>query len=272
MGAGSSKPGEEGIITVNTNRSASPTSRGPSRPAAASSNSQDAAATAAASTTEALMLHLRELQAKAPSLEASAGSSSSKAAAAAAAQPAAAAAGAEPESLLNDIQIAKQISSDAGRLNASIHEILTSYQAWHHGNVKLIVTNQEYLDRKIVEAETKAAKAVRHVQLQTNRLKALSSGLADAASLPGLLADITASTAALQEQLQQLEEMAAQQQQQQDAGAGKNASAAAGSSASSGSGLFRRSVSPAPKQQQQQQVNEPEQQQQEQAIQQEPTK
>jgi hypothetical protein len=209
-----------------------------------------------------LLLHLKELQAKAPSFEAAAaGSSSSKAAAiaaAAAASPTGAAA--EPESLLSDIQLVKQLSSDTGRLNAAVNSILTSYQAWHNDNVKLVVTNQEYLARTIDQAEIKAEKAVRHVQLQTNRLKTLSSGLADAAALPALLADITASTAALQEQLQQLEQIAGQQQQQQQdaaaASSGAAAAAAAGggsSSSSAGSGLFRRSPSPAAKQQQQQQ-------------------
>jgi hypothetical protein len=261
MGAGSSKPGEEGIITVHANSSAVPASQGTSTAAASSSGEATAEA---ASSTEALLLHLKELQAKAPSLEAAAGSSSSKAAAAAvaaAASPAAAAA--EPESLLNDIQAVKQLSSDTGRLNTAIHTLLTSYQAWHNDNVKLVVTNQEYLARTIVQAETKADQAVRHVQLQTNRLKTLSSGLADAAALPALLADITASTAALQEQLQQLEDLAAQQQQQQNL-----AAAASAASSSSASGLFRRSKSPAPKQQQQQQQQGVKQQQQEQEPQQ----
>lgn len=55
-------------------------------------------------------------------------------------------------------------------------------------------------------AEARAARAVKHVQLQTVRLRTIAAGLSAAEGLPAMLANITATTAALEKQLRELEQ------------------------------------------------------------------
>eukprot|EP00879_Flechtneria_rotunda_P003071 GHRR01003291.1.p1 GENE.GHRR01003291.1~~GHRR01003291.1.p1 ORF type:complete len:197 (+),score=58.08 GHRR01003291.1:243-833(+) len=176
MDASSSK--EEGIITVTPS-----TRKSPAQPAQTSSAD------------ESLLHHLRQLQARMPKVDNSMLNTPSPAAA-------------DPESLLQAVDLVKQLSSDTQLSNGAITNILTAYQSWHNDNIKAVTTNQEYIARTIDQAETKAQRAVRHVQLQTIKLKAVSTGLAEAAALPVLVAQLTATAASLERQLQQLEQLA----------------------------------------------------------------
>jgi hypothetical protein len=58
-------------------------------------------------------------------------------------------------------------------------------------------SNQDYLNRTIDQAEAKAAKALRHLRLQLQRLRALNAALRDAAALPALLLEVSERSAAL---------------------------------------------------------------------------
>lgn len=58
--------------------------------------------------------------------------------------------------------------------------------------------NQDYINRCIDQAEARAARALRSVHQQLQRLRALNAALKDAAALPGLLAEVQQATAELQ--------------------------------------------------------------------------
>lgn len=100
-------------------------------------------------------------------------------------------------------------------MDQAVLTLISSYESWHSNHIQALTANQDYIARTMDQAEFKAAKAVRHIQTQTVRMKALSASLEDAAGLPAMLTNITATTAALEQQLQQLEQLAAEQQQEE---------------------------------------------------------
>jgi len=68
----------------------------------------------------------------------------------------------------------------------------------HQQRARLVSTNQDYINRCIDQAEAKAAKALRSVRQQLQRLRALNAALKDIAALPALLQEVTDQAAALQ--------------------------------------------------------------------------
>jgi hypothetical protein len=164
------------------------------------------------------MHHLQELKAQGakldpalsalPSRNLSTTTSSSRRSTVAAAGPAAAAAAADPDSLLADIAVAQQLSTDAAVLNAAVTALVTDYQAWHSNHIQALTQNQDYITRTMDSAEVKAEKAVRYVQQQTMKLKQLSGGLSKSSQLPSMLQQLAAATEALEQQLAALEQRA----------------------------------------------------------------
>lgn len=152
-----------------------------------------------------------------------------------ASQPPASAATADPDSLLADLSMAQQLSSDTAVLNAAVTSLVTDHQAWHAQHMQALVQNQDYITRTMDQAEVKADKAVRHVQQQTTKLKVLSAGLQKAVQLPEVLQQLAAATEELEGQLAALEQRA-------DTAA---ASAAAAGSGSAAAGVADSSSEPA---------------------------
>lgn len=65
-------------------------------------------------------------------------------------------------------------------------------------HARAIAANQDYINRCIDQAEAKAARALRHLRLQLQRIRALNTALSDASSLPALLQEVTQQAASLQ--------------------------------------------------------------------------
>lgn len=144
MGAANSKDVDPGIITVVPAAG----SRGPSplphagtshsRPSSRLSNSAD-------SPCDPLLHHLQKLKAQGSKLDPAlfaalphrSSSTSSKKSTTQQAPLAAAAAAADPDSLLADIAVAQQLSSDTAVLNDAITALITSYQAWHGEHIQV---------------------------------------------------------------------------------------------------------------------------------------
>lgn len=242
MGAtGSKDAAQEGIITVvpaaadaGRGANSSSSSRGPSPlPFGGSITSRPGsrANSRAATPCDPLMQHLLDLQTQGAKLQpallappaasatnstrgnrtstASGALGGTAAAVVAAAAAAAAARPADADSLLSDLATAQQLSSDTQRLQEAISAMLATYQATHNEQMTALIANQEYITRTMDQAESKAGKAVRHVQQETTKLRQLSSGLRKAAELPALLQQLTADTDAMEAQLQLLEQRAA---------------------------------------------------------------
>jgi len=213
MGAAGSKEGDEGIITVvpaaaSASRGRSPLpGPGSSRPGSRLSNHPDTLA-------DPLLQHLQDLKAQGAQLDstlfaaAPSRSSGSTTAKRSAATAAAHLDSADPDGLLADLAVSQQLSSDTQALNAAISRMVTEYQTWHREQMQALTQNQDYITRTIDQAETKADKAVRHVQQQTIKLKQVATGLSKASQLPLLLQQLTAATEALECQLHQLEQRA----------------------------------------------------------------
>eukprot|EP00775_Hariotina_reticulata_P006654 gene6654-6879_t len=201
MGAAGSKAGEEGIVTV----------------VPGTSTSSNVPPGTLASATDPLLQHLQHLQAAIPSIT-SALSATPPAAAAAGSSASSVSRASKPEeqdSLRHDVELVKQLAAENQHLTGAVTDLLTSYQSWHREHVKALTTNQEYIARTIDQAEAKADKAVRHVLQQTTRMKQLSAGLADAVALPALLQQLTDTAASLEQQLSELEKLAAAAEQSQ---------------------------------------------------------
>ncbi|GBF92962.1 hypothetical protein Rsub_05798 [Raphidocelis subcapitata] len=174
-GSGDSSKKDPGIITVSS-RAAS--SAGPSDPAAAAA-------------ADPLLAHLRALRALVPAVDSRA-----------------AAGKGDPLSVWSEIESAKALGADTQELGEALAALLGAYRAWHseagggagrkRGRTRAVTSNQEYINRCIDQAEAKAAKALRGVRLQLQRLRALNGALSGAAALPGLLAEISDQTVALQ--------------------------------------------------------------------------
>jgi hypothetical protein len=116
----------------------------------------------------------------------------------------------DPESVWKDIEVAKGLRQDTAELNGAILDMLAAYQAWHAENVQATTTNQEYIHRLVDQAESKAARAMPHLNQQTTRLNAITTALTDVAGLPGVLQQLTQQAGQCAEQLAALETAAAQ--------------------------------------------------------------
>jgi hypothetical protein len=258
MGAAGSKDGEPGIITVvpaaaagSSSRGASPLPHTSSRPTSRLSNRSDTPAA------DPLMHHLQELKAQGARLDPALFATAAAAAASlpastsrqlgasnsssrqrrAASQPPTSAATADPDSLLADLSVAQQLSSDTALLNAAVTTLVTDHQAWHAQHIQALIQNQDYITRTMDQAEVKADKAVRHVQQQTTKLKVLSAGLQKAVQLPAVLQQLAAATEALEGQLAALEQRA-------DAASAAAAAAAAAGSGAAAAGVADSSSEP----------------------------
>jgi hypothetical protein len=171
MGTAASK--EEGIVTVAASRERSTTSA----PAAADS--------------DPLLQHLRALRAQVPSVE----SALDKL---------------EPESVWKDMEAVKDLRLDPCPLRSAIQGTLTSFQAMYTEQAAALTTNQEYIHRLMDSAESKAARCTTHLSQQSVRLKAITNSLSPAMQLPALLQQLVDDTTRLEQQLQQLQQIADQ--------------------------------------------------------------
>eukprot|EP00878_Enallax_costatus_P008176 GHUV01008549.1.p1 GENE.GHUV01008549.1~~GHUV01008549.1.p1 ORF type:complete len:208 (+),score=81.07 GHUV01008549.1:587-1210(+) len=193
----SSSAADPGIITVH------PSSTAPSQQ---QRRSQTNITTSVTDVTDPLLLHLQELTAQQPAgvkdlpVGGNSSSSSSKAA--------------DADSLLADVELVKQLGQGTGPLTDAVGTLLSSYHLWHTEHLAALTSNQDYINRTMDLAEAKASKAVKHVQLQTIRLRTVAAGLSAAEGLPAVLANVTAATAQLEQQLKELEQLATDQEQQ----------------------------------------------------------
>lgn len=175
MGSAESKPVDEGIVTVATS---SISSRKPGSGGASST-----------ADTDQLLAHLLALRNLVPDIEQRVGKS-------------------DPSSVWRDIESAKQLGADTQELTDALGTLLGAYREWHAERAAAVCTNQDYINRHLDQAEAKAAKALRHVRLQLQRIRALNAALKDAAALPALLSEVTEQASALQRRCDALSALA----------------------------------------------------------------
>ena len=111
----------------------------------------------------------------------------------------------DPESVWKDIEVAKGLRQDTADLNGAIYEMLAAYQAWHAENVQATTTNQDYIHRLVDQADSKAARAMPHLNQQTARLNAVATSLVDVSGLSTVLQQLTQQAERCAEQLAALE-------------------------------------------------------------------